>query len=202
VKVPHGLVARMSEVTLSQELMRSKGIKRSQDLQRSQDLRMSGGVIFSPRVLAEPIRPTGTSILSKGHAPCNHLSMDFADLLHKLVNIEMHPTTVYEARNLVECLLGEHATVATTTISINTPHVLVSNLIEGCKSITDLAKIAKALSPLFFLEGCCLQNTNMAGFHHTLLSAKVLKIYMSVWGYSEPMASSHHFYDTILRIMR
>ena len=162
---------------------------------------MSGGVIFSPRILAEPMRPTATSILnSKGHAPCNHQSMDFADLLHRFANIEMNPTAIYEARNLAECYFGDHAKLSPTPN--NTSYVLVSDLIDGCKTIAELAKVAKALSPLFLLEGCCIQNTNMAGFHHTLLSAKVLKIYMNVWGYSEPMASSHHFYDTILRIMR
>jgi len=142
------------------------------------------------------------------HTPADNDQADYANLVHCLANIEIYTTSIYDARNLLGVtFFGPSDTKIGSTLSHSfagedPATASLTRLIRDSRSVGDLAEIAKALSPLFFLEGSCIQNVNMAGFHHSLLSARVMKVFMTVWGYLEPLASHFHFYDTLLRTMR
>eukprot|EP00026_Physarum_polycephalum_P002343 Phypoly_transcript_02349.p1 GENE.Phypoly_transcript_02349~~Phypoly_transcript_02349.p1 ORF type:complete len:925 (+),score=149.69 Phypoly_transcript_02349:366-2777(+) len=129
----------------------------------------------------------------------------FDSLFFRLMNVEAHPEAFGEAKRfLSSCFIYDHNENNSAPLDEQSESCLndLSSLIFSCDSLASLTVLAKHASLLFFVEGISLQNVNMAGFHHTYLNSVLMKIFMNIWGYDQPLANHHHFFNNLLKNLR
>lgn len=106
-------------------------------------------------------------------------------LFYQLINNELYPHSLSHARNFLE----SHFSSLSPSLSSSSPSSYrhqsevenkIQEVIANCDSLQQLANIGKQLSLFFFMEGMCLQNVNLAGFHHTHMNSQLMKIFMSI----------------------
>eukprot|EP01111_Echinosteliopsis_oligospora_P013054 TRINITY_DN4580_c0_g1_i1.p1 TRINITY_DN4580_c0_g1~~TRINITY_DN4580_c0_g1_i1.p1 ORF type:complete len:661 (-),score=159.48 TRINITY_DN4580_c0_g1_i1:51-1976(-) len=144
-------------------------------------------------------------------------SVNYKQLFHQLINTEIYPSAFTAARALVPKLFpAAHSANQSFTMNfkeskddifngpspVDSAATELEKIIKNAPNMQRVTLIAEQLSPLFFLEGICIQNVNIAGWHHTHMGAKLMEVYMPIWGYMKPLTAHYLVYDNLLKTLR
>jgi len=159
------------------------------------------------------LRESSTDVLSQSKEMVNNKK-----IFHRLINVEIYPSEFETARSLAPKFFPMASSGGDQKFSLNfnesvddifsgpsaidSAAIELEKLIKTAPNMQRAILIAQKLSPLFFLEGSCLQNVMIAGHHHTHMCAKLMEAYMPIWGYMKPLTAHYHVYDNLLKTLR